>query len=38
MVQGSVSVDIEQAPDVVFAGIADITRMGEWSPECVAAR
>ena len=30
---------IVQCPvDDVFAAVADITRMGEWSPECVAAR
>jgi hypothetical protein len=35
---GTASVHIERTPDVVWAAIADITRMGEWSPECVAAR
>jgi hypothetical protein len=38
MVQGSASVEINRDPAVVFAAIADATRMGEWSPECVAAR
>jgi len=29
----SVSVDIAAPPDEVWAMIADVTRMGEWSPE-----
>ncbi len=29
-----VSRRIAAAPDVVWAAIADVTRMGEWSPEC----
>ncbi len=31
---GKASVHIEAAPDVVYSLISDITRMGEWSPEC----
>ena len=38
MVQGSASVEINRDPAVVFSAIADVTRMGEWSPECVRAR
>jgi hypothetical protein len=38
MTNGSVSVEINEAPAVVFSAIADVTRMGEWSPECVATR
>jgi hypothetical protein len=38
MAQGSVSVEIYRNAAVVFSTIADVTRMGEWSPECVAAR
>ncbi len=34
----SVSVTIAHAPADVFAAIADVTRMGEWSPECIACR
>ena len=30
----SVSIDIEAPPDHVYELVADITRMGEWSPEC----
>ena len=28
------SVDIAASPEAVYALVADITRMGEWSPEC----
>lgn len=38
MAHDSVSVEINQAPEVVFAAISDVTRIGEWSPECIAAR
>lgn len=30
----SVSLDIAAPPDAVYDLVADITRMGEWSPEC----
>jgi hypothetical protein len=32
--QGSVSTEIAATPDVVWGLVSDITRMGEWSPEC----
>lgn len=32
--QASVSRDIKAPPERVWAAITDITRMGEWSPEC----
>jgi len=35
---GSASVTIERSPSEVFAALSDITRTGEWSPECVAGR
>jgi uncharacterized protein YndB with AHSA1/START domain len=35
---GTASTHIACPPEVVWAAIADVTRMGEWSPECVAAR
>ena len=38
MVEGSATVQIARDPATVFAAIADITRMGEWSPECTACR
>ena len=31
---GSASIEIDAAPDTVWQLVADITRMGEWSPEC----
>jgi Polyketide cyclase / dehydrase and lipid transport len=31
---GRVSIDIAAPPDVIYDLIADIARMGEWSPEC----
>lgn len=31
----AVSVDIAASPQDVYALVSDITRMGEWSPECV---
>lgn len=30
----NVSRDIAASPEDVFAAISDVTRMGEWSPEC----
>lgn len=32
--RGHGSIEISAPPDVVYDLIADITRMGEWSPEC----
>ena len=32
--QVSVSVDVAAGPDVVWGLVSDLTRMGEWSPEC----
>ena len=29
-----VSREIKASPEVVWAAISDVTRMGEWSPEC----
>lgn len=29
------TVDIAAPPDVVYALVADLPRMGEWSPECI---
>jgi uncharacterized protein YndB with AHSA1/START domain len=31
------SVEVDASPEVVWGLVADITRMGEWSPECVRA-
>ena len=38
MPTGSASTEIDRQPDEVWAAIADVTRIGEWSPECLAAR
>lgn len=32
-----VSRDIAASPETVFAALVDVTRMGEWSPECYRA-
>ena len=32
--QGEASVHIDAEPEAIYALISDITRMGEWSPEC----
>ena len=32
--RGHASINIAAAPDAVYDLIADVTRMGEWSPEC----
>lgn len=36
-VRGSDSILIDAPPDVVWAMVSDVTRMGEWSPETRAA-
>jgi uncharacterized protein YndB with AHSA1/START domain len=36
--RGSATVIIDRSPNEVWAAIADVTRMGEWSPECTAGR
>ena len=33
----SASIEINAAPEVVWNLLSDITRMGEWSPECLRA-
>ncbi len=38
MTTGSASVVIDRDPDTVFAAISDVTRTGEWSPECTSGR
>lgn len=35
---GSASITINRPVAEVFAAVSDVTRMGEWSPECVACR
>ena len=38
MVEGSASMVINRPVSEVFDAVADITRMGEWSPECTGGR
>ncbi len=38
MITGITSVVIDRSPAEVFAAISDITRTGEWSPECIGGR
>lgn len=35
---GSASIDVEAPPELVYGLVSDITRMGEWSPECTGGR
>lgn len=37
-VTGSATTSIDAPIGEVFAAVTDVTRMGEWSPECVAGR
>lgn len=34
MQRGEAQIAIEAPPETVYALVADVTRMGEWSPEC----
>ena len=36
--QARVTTTINRSAADVWAAVADITRMGEWSPECTASR
>jgi carbon monoxide dehydrogenase subunit G len=38
MTTGSASTTINASPDAVWTAIADVTRMGDWSPECTSGR
>ncbi len=38
MTTGSASIVIDRDPMAVFALITDVTRTGEWSPECTSGR
>ena len=35
--QSTASIEVDAPPEVVWQLVADVTRMGEWSPECVRA-
>lgn len=36
MAEVSVSTHVDAPPEVVFALVSDLARMGEWSPECTS--
>ncbi len=38
MSSGSAQITINRPANEVWAAIADVTRMGDWSPECIAGR
>ena len=38
MSTGTASIEIKAAPQEVWAALTDVTRIGEWSPECKGAR
>jgi uncharacterized protein YndB with AHSA1/START domain len=38
MVEGSASTIINRPTSEVFDAVSDVTRMGEWSPECTGGR
>jgi len=38
MSSGSAQITINRPANEVWAALADVTRMGEWSPECIAGR
>ena len=38
LLTGSATITIDRPVAEVFAAVSDISRMGEWSPECVACR
>ncbi|MCE9622666.1 MAG: SRPBCC family protein [Actinomycetia bacterium] len=35
---GTATIEINRSPQDVWAALTDVTRMGEWSPECTSAR
>ncbi len=38
MKSGTATIEINATPHDVWAALTDVTRMGQWSPECIAAR
>jgi uncharacterized protein YndB with AHSA1/START domain len=36
-IEGQATIQIQAPPEKVYAMLSDVTRMGEWSPECVKA-
>jgi len=37
-IKGEASIEIQAPPDVLYRLISDVTRMGEWSPECTGGK
>lgn len=35
---GTATIEIKASPQQVWTALTDVTRMGEWSPECIAGR
>jgi uncharacterized protein YndB with AHSA1/START domain len=35
---GTATIDINKSPQEVWTALTNVTRMGEWSPECTAVR
>jgi len=35
---GTATIEIKASPQAVWGALTDVTRMGEWSPECTGAR
>ena len=38
MTKGTAAITIDCPPDVVFNAVSDVSRMGDWSPECTGGR
>ena len=36
-IEGQATIQIQAPPENVYAMLSDVTRMGEWSPECAKA-
>src|SRR5256714_2866528 len=36
-IEGQATIQIQAPPEKVYAMLSDVTRMGEWSPECAKA-
>jgi Polyketide cyclase / dehydrase and lipid transport len=36
-IEGKATIKIQAPPDKVYGMVSDVTRIGEWSPECVKA-
>jgi uncharacterized protein YndB with AHSA1/START domain len=36
-IEGQATIQIQAPPEKVYAMLSDVTRMGQWSPECVKA-